>query len=319
MTDTANMTAILTDRATQGNVKTILGALQQNYSFCAHRHLMSLVIAAHPHLLDESLFVVDPVDGKPGFVTTRSWILDNLDVDLANVNSSYCHAAMIVKQDLEAEQGKQRHCDKTIVGKRIAIQLFGMPISARYKRNLKALFSKMLNLNTLILARQGAKPSPSCSAVESQIRGEEKSLSIEQLAGVWMVTFGFAALGLVMHYFRPWKKIRVLTRKEREKIKEEKKHAMEEEAMIEAQRRRGEGIDHDGSTVASSHPFPNMVSMEGTELTIPDYVLELSQFSHLFLEEEDYPSDRIKPEPSTSWRKYVGWSARSLVSKQSKV
>jgi hypothetical protein len=183
---------------------------------------MRVILISYPNLLTESLFVADPIDGLPGFLDKRSLTLDNLDVDKANTNSSYCHATISPVQDLEQEQGSGRHCNKSAVGKSLGSIVTGMPLSDRYRRNLKALFSKTLNLNVLARANNEERPKAKCSAVESQIRGEEKSMSIEQLAGIWFVTFAFAGMGLLTHYFKPWLKIRVKSRQERRKRKEEK-------------------------------------------------------------------------------------------------
>ena len=185
---------------------------------------MSLLLRSYPNLLTERLFVTDPIDGLPGYEDRRMLKLDNLDVDKANTNLSYCHAAISTVQDLENEQGSGRHCNKSAVGKSLVAKCAGIPLSDRYRRNLKALFSKMLNLNVLARANKEARPKAQCSAVESQVRGEEKSMSIEQLAGIWFVTFAFAGMGLVIHYFKPWLKIRVKSRKER-RIEEKCNHS----------------------------------------------------------------------------------------------
>lgn len=307
------MAAILTDRATQGDVKTIIGALREKYRFCADRNTVQLMMTSYPSLLPETVFVKDPIDGMAGFVNKRGLTLDNLDVTMANVNPSYCHAAMMVKQTLEYEHANSRHCDKTTVGKPLATQAFGIPVSERYGPKLKALFSKTINLNVLTKAYRHS-PEAQCSAVESQIRGEEKSLSMEQLAGVWFVTFGFASLGLVVHYFKPWEKIKVLTRKERQKKKADKKRVEREErnkrkAEVEKQR-----MTSGASVTASSSKITwKMDCDEGseeTEIMIPDHVLELSQFSHLFLDlkEEEESSCPIQ----STMRKTWGGNTRSV-------
>jgi hypothetical protein len=183
---------------------------------------MKVVLKSYPNLLREDLFVNDPDDGLPGYQDKRSLTLDNLDVGRARENSSYCHAAISTQQDLELEQGFHRHCNKTVVGKVLGLLASGMPISQRFSPNLRGLFNKLINLNVLAKANIDQHPEAQCSAVESQVRGEDKSLSIEQLAGIWFVTFAFAGLGLLIHYFRPWVKISVKSRKERRKRKEEK-------------------------------------------------------------------------------------------------
>lgn len=176
---------------------------------------MTVVLKYFPHLLREDSFVRDPDDGLPGYLDKRSWTLDMLDVGKANQNSSYCHAAISMKQDLEYEQGLRRHCNKSVVGDSLGVIVTGMPISERYSPNLRALFSKMINLNVLSKANNEESPPPRCEMVESQIRGETNSLSVEQLGGIWIVTAAFASLGLLVHYFKPWVRIRILSRKER--------------------------------------------------------------------------------------------------------
>ena len=216
LADTANLAAILTDRARQGDVDTIIKALRNDYRFCADRKTMEVVINYFPTLLHEGLFVVDPDDGLPGFRDKRLLMFDKMDVELATKYSNYfCHAAIGFQQDLEAEQGNGRHCNKTAVGKSLGYLSTGFPLSVTYKPNLKALFSKMINLNVLAIEAEKVDPDPNCDEVKSQIRGETNSLSIEQLAGIWAVTFAFASMGLLIHYFKPWRRITVLSKKER--------------------------------------------------------------------------------------------------------
>jgi hypothetical protein len=182
---------------------------------------MKVVLKSYPNLLREDLFVNDPDDGLPGYQDKRSLTLDNLDVGMANENLSYCHAAISTQQDLEYEQVFSRHCNKSAVGRSLVAIVTGMPLSERYSHNLKALFSRMINLNVLAKANIDQHPEAQCSAVDSQVRGEDKSLSIEQLAGVWFVTFAFAGLSLLIHYFRPWVKISIPSRGDRLKRKKE--------------------------------------------------------------------------------------------------
>ena len=176
---------------------------------------MRVVINYYPALLHEGLFVIDPDDGLPGYRDNRFLTLDNMDVDLATADESYCHAAIAFQQDLDAEQGQRRHCNKITRGKSLGYLSTGFPLSPKYKPNLKALFSKMINLNILAIEADKVKPVPQCDEIKSQVRGETNSLSIEQLAGIWAVTFAFASMGLLIHYFKPWRKISVLSKKER--------------------------------------------------------------------------------------------------------
>lgn len=202
MTDTANMTAILTDRAKHGNVNSLIGARGAGYRFCATKINMRMALKTYPNLLREDLFVIDPLDGTPGF-KYRSLALDHLDVALANKNTSYCHAAIINTEDLEVLQGVGQHCNKSMVGSSVAVVEIGFPISERYSANLKALFSQLMNRNVLSSHYKIERPKRSCSAVDPQIRLGESSFSIEQLAGLWFVTFGFAFVGLIVNCFTP--------------------------------------------------------------------------------------------------------------------
>jgi hypothetical protein len=215
------MAAILTDRATQGDVNSIIRARRADYRFCADRSTMRIALKYYPNLLREDLFVIDQDDGLPGFASKRSLALDHLHVALASKSTSYCHAAIIKKEDLEYEAGLGRHCNKSIVGSSLGLAQLGFPLSERYSTNLKALFSQLSNRNVLPSLQESLHPKRQCSAVDPQIRGEEKSLSIEQLAGIWFVTFGFAGVGLFIHFFKPWRPITVLSKNERNQKKHE--------------------------------------------------------------------------------------------------
>ena len=215
---------------------------------------MQVVINYFPALLHEGLFVIDPDDGLPGYRDNRFLTLDNMDVDLATADESYCHASIAFQQDLEAEQGNGRHCDKSAVGNSLGYLSTGFPLSPKYKPNLKALFSKMINLNILAIEAKKVEPDPQCDEIKSQVRGETNSLSIEQLAGIWAVTFAFASMGLLIHYFKPWRKISVLSKKER-RTKKEGKLQSKNSKIQRLLRRFSSAEPLDTTYLESPHPF----------------------------------------------------------------
>lgn len=211
-TDTANLAAILTDRALQGDVTSVTRALQQSYRFCAERHVMEIFLKSNFHL-DDSIFALDPPelggDNLPGFLNGKQSLFDRVDERSAETDPTYCHAAITFLQDLEVEQGQGRHCNKTAVGVPLGNITIGIPIYAGKYGALSALFAKTINLNILAKEARSQRPDKKCDAVESQIRGETKSLSIEQLNGIWCITFFFAILSLGVEFFKPWRPIKI--------------------------------------------------------------------------------------------------------------
>jgi hypothetical protein len=227
-TDTANLAAILTDRALQGDVTSVSRALQQSYRFCAERQVMEIFLKSNSHL-DDSIFALDPPelggDNRPGFSNRKESLFDRVDEKSAETDPTYCHAAIAFLQDLEVEQGEGRHCNKTAVGLPLGNFTMGIPTYAGKHVALSALFAKTINLNILANDVLRLRPEKKCDAVEGQIRGETKPLSFEQLNGIWCITFFFAILSLVVECFKPWRPIKIRgKRKESSKPDLQNKH-----------------------------------------------------------------------------------------------
>jgi hypothetical protein len=196
---TANLAAILTQNAQQTSVDSIDAALRQGYNFCAERKLANAIIDTYG--VDPSRIVPDPIDlggdGKPGFncpdCDSRERILEYMR-RTHNDGSLYCNAAIAKIEDLQIMHRYARHCDKTRVGESLGQRMIGIPIFDGYAAPLSALFHKMKSDGVMNRALVSASPESQCPVPEE----EGSALSPQQLTGVWMLTFGFAFIALVI-------------------------------------------------------------------------------------------------------------------------
>jgi hypothetical protein len=144
--------------------------------------------------------------GLPGFTcsncSARTRVFDFLDLSKANSGDpSYCHAAFAPLEDLEVENRKGNHCDKTPVGVRIGQVQTGIPIYQGVSKELISFFLKLKNDGVYDRLIRQAQPTKNCPLIDS---GEEGSaLSIAQLTGIWIVSFGFAFVGLLITFVQP--------------------------------------------------------------------------------------------------------------------
>eukprot|EP00934_Nitzschia_sp_Nitz4_P005855 Nitzschia sp. Nitz4//scaffold207_size38617//25338//27925//NITZ4_007680-RA/size38617-augustus-gene-0.12-mRNA-1//-1//CDS//3329541620//5845//frame0 len=206
---TANLAAILTQKAQDTTISGLSDALNNNYRFCSERKNLERVQVLYPEVSD-NLIVVDPEeeggDGNPGFncadCAPRIRVFDFLDQQRAGSDPRYCHAAFAPLEDLEVEQSWGRHCNKTIVGSRVGSIQTGIPINERVGPELLSWFLVLKNDGIFDRLLVTENPNPQCPDFDAG--GEEgESLNIAQLTGIWVVSFGFAIAGLLVTCLRP--------------------------------------------------------------------------------------------------------------------
>jgi len=201
---TANLAAILTRKVQATTIGSLEEALAAKYRICSERKNLETVLSLYPNI-DKSLLAVDPVDGKPGFncpdCAARNRVFDFLDMKKANVDEAYCHAAFAPREDLEIMQKSSMHCNKTFIGSPVGSVQTGIPVYERVSTELISYF--LMAKNEGIFDRQLIINRP-VSVCPSQTQGEEgDALDIPQLSGIWIVSFGFASIGLIVTFLTP--------------------------------------------------------------------------------------------------------------------
>lgn len=207
--DTANLAAILTQKVETKTVKDIKDAVSRNWLICSERKSMEIVRALYRDITDES-FIVDPPsiggDGKPGFncvnCKPRSRVFEFLDPSLADLpgNTLYCHVALAPLEDLDVEKQNGAHCKLNQVGDVVGQVQTGMPVYEGVSSELISLLLKLKNDGVYDKELLSARPESQCPVDD---RGEGSALSIQQLTGIWVVSFGFAFAGLVVTFLMP--------------------------------------------------------------------------------------------------------------------
>jgi hypothetical protein len=202
------LAAILTQVVVQETVKDIEEAVSKNWKICSERKSMEIVRSLYKNISD-STFVVDPPeldgDGKPGFncpnCASRKRVFEFLDPTKAdNGDPRYCHAAIAPLEDLEVEKQNGAFCDLSAVGDVVGQVQTGMPVYEGVSAELISLLLKLKNDGVYDKELLAARPESQCPVVE---RGEGSALSIQQLTGIWVVSFGFAFAGLVVTFLMP--------------------------------------------------------------------------------------------------------------------
>jgi hypothetical protein len=202
------LAAILTQVVEPETVKNITDAVSKGWTICSERKSMEIVRALYKDIPDKT-FVVDPPslggDGKPGFVCAncepRKRVFEFLDRDKAqNKDPLYCHAAIAPLEDLEVQKQNGEYCKLSAVGDVVGQVQTGMPVYEGVSAELISLLLKLKNDGVYDKELLAARPESQCAVVE---RGEGSALSIQQLTGIWVVSFGFAFVGLVVTFLMP--------------------------------------------------------------------------------------------------------------------
>jgi hypothetical protein len=131
---TANLAALLTQKAQKISVSNMDDAILSGYRFCAERKNMQAIVSVYSHV-KPTMFVTDPIelggDGQPGFncgsCSSRTLVFDMIDPQKAESGDlSYCHAAIAPQEDLDVLQADGAHCNKAIVGTPIQYSQTGL-------------------------------------------------------------------------------------------------------------------------------------------------------------------------------------------------
>jgi len=191
---TANLASILTQEATKVTVESVEMAIRQGMNICASRNKAHQVIQTYG--IDPKHFVPDLVseggDGQPGFVANGRERTFNLMRRNHNDRSLYCNVAIANVEDLEIMHQDGKHCNKVKVGDSIAYNSIGIPINDGIADQLVSLFHAVKSKNVMAKALLADTPISKCPIVG----GEGTSINVQQLTGVWIITFSFAILSL---------------------------------------------------------------------------------------------------------------------------
>ena len=176
---------------------------------CSERKYMENVIPVND--LDILSFVVDPAelggDQKPGFncpnCNARSRVFERMDPVRAVHDDSYCHAAIASLEDLAQIQATGGHCDKTAVGNVIGQSERGWPIFEKKSNQIIPLLLRLKETGFFESEFLNRKPTPVCFDYATILGQKNLSLNLQQLTGIWVLTFSFAFMGLLVKCIYP--------------------------------------------------------------------------------------------------------------------
>ena len=127
--------------------------------------------------------------------------IEFIDPDKAdNGDPRFCHAAIAAIDDLEVFQGNGQHCNKTIIGQPVSYVANGFPLSNQYSASLRALFLTLKNSGMYERFKREQKPLSTCQDPNAA-NGGANSLSPYDLIGIWIVTTGFALIGIFVSVY----------------------------------------------------------------------------------------------------------------------
>jgi len=201
-TYTANLASFFTLQGGRKGIDTLDDAILAGWRFCIVRSHLEQAKTKFPQLKD-SFFVIDPVelggDGLPGFACdncdARTRVLQQVDPVKAKRDDSYCHAALTHLTNLEKAQEVGDHCNLKGVDELFGT-LWGFPVSAKYSREVTSLVLKLQNEGRFHKLLETNRPLSRCKLSDSS-NSELSAISISDLTGIWVVTFGFATIGIL--------------------------------------------------------------------------------------------------------------------------
>eukprot|EP00581_Thalassiosira_minuscula_P013316 CAMPEP_0183713660 /NCGR_PEP_ID=MMETSP0737-20130205/8441_1 /TAXON_ID=385413 /ORGANISM="Thalassiosira miniscula, Strain CCMP1093" /LENGTH=692 /DNA_ID=CAMNT_0025942479 /DNA_START=189 /DNA_END=2264 /DNA_ORIENTATION=+ len=198
---TANLAAILTQDANKPVVDSIEMAVKQGMNICAERKLADFAIDFYG--LNPSTFVPDPIelggDGEPGFNCPKCKARERIFSHMRQSHddpTQYCNVAIASQEDIDVLHGYGSHCDKTKVGESIHHRSIGIPIYDRHADALVSLLHKSKADSIMTKTLASALPKSQCP----ETGGEGSALNVQQLTGVWVITFSFALIALLAKF-----------------------------------------------------------------------------------------------------------------------
>jgi len=176
-------------------------AVKQGLNICAERKIASQLMDSFG--IDGKHIVKDPIslggDGRPGFncpqCRSRERVFDMMRRSHTD-SSLYCNVAVASLEDLDILHRYGAHCDKVKVGDSIAYRTFGIPIFDDNSEALVSLFHKLKSNGVMTKKLLAATPQSTCP----EKGGEGSALNVKQLTGVWVITFGFALLAVIVKF-----------------------------------------------------------------------------------------------------------------------
>lgn len=186
---------------------------------CAERKTLEIVRSLYPDIPDDR-FVVDPLylggDGQPGFDCSncrgRRRVFEMVrPANEVAKNSSFCHVALAPIEDLEVEKQHGDFCYLEIVDDHVGQVQTGIPVYEGVSSELISLFLKLKSDGVYDKEVVRARPETQCPV---EFRGEGSALSIQQLTGIWVVSFGFAFVGLIVTFAMP-----IIRKRKKERVK----------------------------------------------------------------------------------------------------
>lgn len=198
---TANLAAQFVQDAQKAPVANLEEALQRGMNFCSERKAGETVMNLFG--VDGSRLVVDPVseggDGLPGFscpgCSARKRVFDFMQQDHQDP-SLYCNAAFVLEEDLEVLQQEGLHCNKTLVGAALTHSHRGFALNEKIADAVTSNFYSLKYSGVLAKHYKEAKPVGSCNVI--QPKSSNKRLTIQEMSGIWVATYGFAFVGLLL-------------------------------------------------------------------------------------------------------------------------
>lgn len=166
ITYTANLAAQLTRKNLVVPVNSFQDALDKSYRLCISRKKYEVITAFWPGLSPE-YFVVDPVDGLPGFDVSASGqeiLVRRIDPNRAIYDPSYCDAAILSAEYLEMFHSQGKYCNMMIIDDDIALESTGMPISTSpLLEHMEEYFEALESRGDFVKEVFGAQPASHCS------------------------------------------------------------------------------------------------------------------------------------------------------------
>jgi len=231
-TYTANLASFFTLKASRHTIDNIDDAIAQGWRFCMVRTHIHQAQVMFPQLVDDAI-VVDPIelggDGLPGFSCNNcrpaDLVLEKLDPVKAKSDKSYCHAAITYDAPLEKHQEEGHHCTLKPVQRLYSTQ-FGMPVASSVSRELTSLVLKLKNEGNYQRHLEQNRPQSRCGLDDAE-DNDLSPISIEDLTGMWVVTFGVALVGVLCtlcERFGPKKPKRLIYRGKAGKLLEDEQY-----------------------------------------------------------------------------------------------